>query len=99
MGRCLTLRISRFSVATSGKVEGDKIVDLIDRGIRMRISDRRHSGFGRARIQEGVVALAQYGRIFKKTCEASGLVPQISIILGPVLVAPCISRLSLTSLS
>ena len=38
---------------------------------------------GGARIQEGVAALSQYGRIFKKTCEASGFVPQISIILGP----------------
>ena len=68
---------------TLGKVEGDKIVDLIDRGIRMRIPIVGIQDSGGARIQEGVVALAQYGRIFKKTCEASGLVPQISIILGP----------------
>ena len=38
---------------------------------------------GGARIQEGVAALTQYGRIFRKTCEASGFIPQISIILGP----------------
>ena len=38
---------------------------------------------GGARIQEGVAALTQYGRIFRKTCEASGYVPQISLILGP----------------
>ena len=34
-------------------------------------------------IQEGVAALTQYGRIFRKTCEASGFVPQLSLILGP----------------
>ena len=38
---------------------------------------------GGARIQEGVAALTQYGRIFRKTCEASGFVPQLSLILGP----------------
>jgi acetyl-CoA carboxylase carboxyltransferase component len=38
---------------------------------------------GGARIQEGVAALTQYGRIFQKTCEASGFIPQISVILGP----------------
>ena len=38
---------------------------------------------GGARIQEGVAALTQYGHIFRKTCDASGFVPQISLILGP----------------
>ena len=37
---------------------------------------------GGARIQEGVAALTQYGHIFRKTCDASGFVPQISLILG-----------------
>ena len=84
-GRMVAAYAQDFSVlgGTLGKVEGDKIVDLIDRGIRMRIPIVGIQDSGGARIQEGVVALAQYGRIFKKTCEASGLVPQISIILGP----------------
>ena len=84
-GRMVAAYAQDFSVmgGTLGKVEGDKIVDLIDLGIRMRIPIVGIQDSGGARIQEGVVALAQYGRIFKKTCEASGLVPQISIILGP----------------
>ncbi|HEV7888377.1 MAG TPA: acyl-CoA carboxylase subunit beta, partial [Acidimicrobiales bacterium] len=36
-----------------------------------------------ARIQEGVVSLAQYGRIFHRNVTASGVIPQISVILGP----------------
>src|SRR4051812_28164259 len=36
-----------------------------------------------ARIQEGVVSLAAYGGIFYRNVKASGVVPQISVILGP----------------
>ena len=36
-----------------------------------------------ARIQEGVVALAGYGGIFRRNVQASGVIPQISVILGP----------------
>ncbi|MGW5880123.1 acyl-CoA carboxylase subunit beta [Nocardiopsis terrae] len=36
-----------------------------------------------ARIQEGVTALAGYGGIFRRTVRASGVVPQISVVLGP----------------
>jgi propionyl-CoA carboxylase beta chain len=38
---------------------------------------------GGARIQEGVVALDGYGRIFERNVRASGVIPQISIIMGP----------------
>ena len=38
---------------------------------------------GGARIQEGVVALDGYGGIFYRNVKASGVVPQISVILGP----------------
>jgi methylmalonyl-CoA decarboxylase subunit alpha len=38
---------------------------------------------GGARIQEGVAALAGYGGIFRRNVRASGMIPQISIILGP----------------
>ncbi len=36
-----------------------------------------------ARIQEGVVSLAGYGGIFRRNVQASGVIPQISVILGP----------------
>ncbi|WP_043535644.1 acyl-CoA carboxylase subunit beta [Actinomyces polynesiensis] len=68
---------------TLGRVEGDKIIALYDTAIRLRIPVVGMQDSGGARIQEGVVALSQYGRIFRKSCQASGLVPQISLILGP----------------
>ncbi|GAA3043427.1 hypothetical protein GCM10020000_23440 [Streptomyces olivoverticillatus] len=36
-----------------------------------------------ARIQEGVSALAGYGGIFQRNTKASGVIPQISVMLGP----------------
>ncbi len=38
---------------------------------------------GGARIQEGVVSLGSYGEIFKRNVWSSGVVPQISVIMGP----------------
>jgi len=38
---------------------------------------------GGARIQEGIESLAGYAKIFNKNVEASGVVPQISLIMGP----------------
>lgn len=38
---------------------------------------------GGARIQEGVAALGGYGEVFKRNVEASGIIPQISLIMGP----------------
>jgi propionyl-CoA carboxylase beta chain len=38
---------------------------------------------GGARIQEGVASLAAYGEVFQRNIEASGVVPQISVIMGP----------------
>ncbi|MDK8319200.1 acyl-CoA carboxylase subunit beta [Actinobaculum massiliense] len=74
-----------FSVSggTLGEAEGDKILALMDKALALRIPIVSMLDSGGARIQDGVVALSQYGRIFKKTIEASGIVPQISCILGP----------------
>ena len=38
---------------------------------------------GGARIQEGVVALGGYAEIFRRNVMASGVVPQISLVMGP----------------
>src|SRR6185436_18102240 len=38
---------------------------------------------GGARIQEGVAALGGYGEVFKRNVMASGVIPQISVIMGP----------------
>ena len=48
---------------------------------------------GGARIQEGVDSLAGYGEVFQRNIMASGVVPQISVIMGPcALVVPSIHR-------
>ncbi|PWG58958.1 methylmalonyl-CoA carboxyltransferase [Bifidobacterium catulorum] len=74
-----------FSVrgGTMGMAEGRKICHLMDMAIDLKIPVVALIDSGGARIQEGVAALAQYGHIFRKTCEASGFIPQISLILGP----------------
>ncbi len=84
-GRRVAVYAQDFSVrgGTLGRAEGDKILHLIDLALEMRIPIIALLDSGGARIQEGVVALTQYGRIFRKTCEASGVVPQLSLILGP----------------
>ena len=84
-GRMAAAYAQDFSVrgGTLGRLEGDKIADVIDTAIRLRIPVLALLDSGGARIQEGVVALSQYGRIFRASCRASGLVPQISLILGP----------------
>jgi len=45
-----------------------------------------------ARIQEGVVSLHSYGGIFLRNVTASGVVPQISVILGPARAGPSTPR-------
>ncbi|MDR1862146.1 MAG: acyl-CoA carboxylase subunit beta [Candidatus Ancillula sp.] len=66
-----------------GEVEGQKICNIIDLALQKRIPVVAMLDSGGARIQEGVGALGYYGRIFKKTAAASGVIPQISLILGP----------------
>lgn len=84
-GRPVAVYAQDFSISggTLGEVEGDKIIAIMDRALELRIPIVALLDSGGARIQEGVVALSQYGRIFRKTCEASGVIPQISVILGP----------------
>lgn len=84
-GRRVAIYAQDFSVqgGTLGEAEGDKIIATIDKALMLRIPVIGIMDSGGARIQDGVVALGQYGRIFKKTCAASGIIPQISLILGP----------------
>lgn len=84
-GRRVAVYSQDFSVrgGTLGRVEGQKILNIMDLAMQMRIPILGLLDSGGARIQEGVVALTQYGRIFRKSCAASGSVPQVSLILGP----------------
>src|SRR6202521_3340190 len=60
-----------------------KIVKIQDMAMKARAPIVGLFDAGGARIQEGVASLAGYGEVFKRNVLASGVVPQISVIMGP----------------
>ncbi len=60
-----------------------KITKIMDHALRMKVPCIGINDSGGARIQEGIGALAGYGEIFLRNTMASGVIPQISVILGP----------------
>ncbi len=62
---------------------GDKIVKVMDLAMKNGAPVIGLNDGGGARIQEGVDSLASYGDIFLRNVLASGVVPQISVVLGP----------------
>jgi propionyl-CoA carboxylase beta chain len=65
-----------------GEVYGEKIVKVQDLAIRNGCPLIGINEGGGARIQEGVVSLGLYGEIFYRNVQASGVIPQISLIMG-----------------
>ncbi|GHT81902.1 propionyl-CoA carboxylase [Actinomycetota bacterium] len=84
-GQKVLIYAQDFSVqgGSLGEVEGAKICHILDLALEQRVPVIALLDSGGARIQEGVGALGYYGKIFQKTAALSGLVPQISLILGP----------------
>jgi len=74
-----------FTVAggSLGFMHAKKITKIMDHAMKMKIPLIGINDSGGARIQEGVNSLAGYGEIFYRNTQASGLIPQISVILGP----------------
>ena len=74
-----------FTVAggSLGLMHARKITKIMDHALKMKVPIIGISDSGGARIQEGVGALAGYGEIFYRNTIASGVIPQISVILGP----------------
>jgi propionyl-CoA carboxylase beta chain len=66
-----------------GQVYGEKIVKIIDFALKTGCPLIGFNEGGGARIQEGVVSLGLYGEIFRRNTHASGVIPQISLIMGP----------------
>jgi acetyl-CoA carboxylase carboxyltransferase component len=60
-----------------------KITKIMDHALKMKMPCIGINDSGGARIQEGISALAGYGEIFYRNTIASGVIPQISVILGP----------------
>lgn len=65
-----------------GEVYGEKIVKMLDMALKTGCPVVGINEGGGARIQEGVVALGLYAEIFKRNVHASGVIPQISLIMG-----------------
>jgi propionyl-CoA carboxylase beta chain len=65
-----------------GEVYGEKIVKVLDFAMKTGCPVIGINEGGGARIQEGVVSLGLYGEIFFRTVRASGVIPQISLIMG-----------------
>ncbi len=74
-----------FTVAggSLGLMHSRKICKIMDHALKMRVPLIGINDSGGARIQEGVNSLAGYGEIFFRNTMASGVIPQISVILGP----------------
>jgi propionyl-CoA carboxylase beta chain len=66
-----------------GEVYGEKIVKLMDHALKTGCPLIGINDGGGARIQEGVAALGLFGEIFHRNVLASGVIPQISLIMGP----------------
>jgi propionyl-CoA carboxylase beta chain len=65
-----------------GEVYGQKIVKVMDLALRNGVPVVGLNEGSGARIQEGIAGLALYGEIFRRNTHASGVVPQISLVLG-----------------
>jgi propionyl-CoA carboxylase beta chain len=66
-----------------GEVYGEKIVKVMDHAMKTGCPVIGINDGGGARIQEGVVALGLFAEIFFRNTRASGVIPQISLIMGP----------------
>ena len=84
-GKPIAIFAQDFTVVggSLGLAHARKITKVMDFAMKMNMPLIGINDSGGARIQEGVNALAGYGEIFLRNTQASGVIPQISVILGP----------------
>jgi len=84
-GRPVCVFAQDFTVfgGSLGEVFGEKIVKVMDLAMKTGCPMIGINDSGGARIQEGVASLGLYGEIFFRNVRASGVIPQISLIMGP----------------
>ncbi len=84
-GRQVCVYSQDFTVfgGSLGEAHGQKITKVMDLALRTGAPLVGILDGGGARIQEGVAALTQFAEIFRRNVAASGVIPQISLILGP----------------
>ena len=84
-GRQVAVYSQDFTIfgGSLGEAAGNKIIKIMELAIKTGVPVIGILDSGGARIQEGVIALGKYGEIFRLNTHASGVIPQISIIMGP----------------
>jgi len=84
-GRLVFVYAQDFTVigGSLGEMHASKINKVQDMALKMGAPIVGFNDSGGARIQEGVDALSGYGRIFYRNTISSGVIPQISVIMGP----------------
>ncbi len=80
---CIFSQDFSFSGGTLGEVHSKKISEIIELAIETGVPIIGIYDSGGARIQEGVISLDAYAKIFRLNVKASGIIPQFSLILGP----------------
>lgn len=85
MGQPVCVYAQDFTVAggSLGYMHAKKITKIMDHAMKLKVPIIGINDSGGARIQEGVNSLAGYGEIFWRNTINSGVIPQISVILGP----------------
>jgi propionyl-CoA carboxylase beta chain len=84
-GRAVFVFAKDFTVfgGSLSEAHAQKIIKVQDMALRNRAPIIGLFDAGGARIQEGVAALGGYGEVFQRNVDASGVIPQISVIMGP----------------
>ncbi len=84
-GRLVYVFSQDFTVlgGSVSETHGAKICKIMDMALQNGAPVIGLNDSGGARIQEGVGSLAAYGEVFQRNIEASGVIPQISVIMGP----------------
>src|SRR5215510_2841972 len=84
-GRLVYVFSQDFTVlgGSLSETHAQKICKIMDMAVKNGAPVIGLNDSGGARIQEGVASLAGYAEVFRRNAEASGVVPQISVIMGP----------------
>ena len=80
-----------FKGGTLGEKHADKICNVMDMALEEKCPFISINDSGGARINEGIVALNGYAKIFLRNTKASGVIPQIAVIMGPCAGGACYS--------
>ena len=92
-GRVVYASAQDFTVigGTLGEYHSQKICHIMDMALKMKAPYVSINDSGGARIEEGISSLDGYSGIFYRNTKASGVIPQISVILGPCAGGACYS--------